>query len=1047
MSLPSLRPAHLLHVPLAVIALASLASAQVALSGNVFDGSGGPLLSGTVYHAASITVPAGQTLTVQAGAVVKFNPGQRWTVDGTLDVDGIEGSKAFLTSLSDDSVGGDTNGDGPSVGMPGDWQGIVVSGAGVLDVDQASIRFAGAANLAPVFAISTGSITVRNTVMSDSTGSGMNLNGTTIPVVVENCTLDNNGLFPIAGAHIDALGTFLDNTASGNGSGDVIQFTVTSPTVSLTVDRSRLLNDCLFLVGSCTVPVGLTLTIDEGVVVKWVGVHRLTADGDVVIDGTPSEPVVMTTSNDDEYLGDTTNNGPTSGAPGDWQGIVVTASGSLTVDNATLRYCGGGGVAPVFGVGGAISVRDSVLREASGAAINMNSYGTASTISGCTFQDNGGIALFSVHIDSVPGFSNNTAVGNGGDYIYLTNPSPTTDKTITLDNLLGNVLVSTTSTTIPSGTTLTLAPGMVWKWVSVARLTCDGTLVAKGTETNRIVFTSFVDDDFAGDTNNDGPSNGAPGNWQGILVRGSGALELHDAVLRYCGGGGLAPVFVSGGDIDVRRCRLWEASGPGINMGGQPGPVTFVENRIEDNGGPAVTQVAASSIPGFEYNVGSGNAGDYMLVTTPSPTADLEIARHNLIGDLIVAANSLTVPSGVTLTVKEGVVFKWTGTFRFTVDGTAELLGTGLDPIVFTSFLDDSVLGDSNGDGNASSPSPASWQGFLLNVQAANSRFEHMRVKYTGAGALPGVWNFSPTTSLRSVRADHCANDGFRLAAGTSFVNLIAFEGDMDGFELTGGSADLLHATATGNTGFGIRYVAPYSGQIHNTISWNNGAGNYTGVAAGSLTSSDGDAVLAGSDGNLNVDPLFVDPSATVGDLRLATGSPVIDAAATIHALAVRRDHSEHSRSLDPTLSGTLRPDMGAHETGLWELSLVAGEPRLGSFMEFEVDGPAGTCTYMLGLRDGSSYVPPFGFITCGGNSVRIIGMAPVGETFRIPVPSRRTLEGTRFGVQALVTPTGSTSTGAISNLYRACLLPREEDGKKKHSAAPGISGTVEKTL
>ncbi|MBL8895999.1 MAG: hypothetical protein JNM84_00145, partial [Planctomycetes bacterium] len=53
--------------------LVSAAAAQTPLSGSLRDGAGGPLLSGVVYHVTgNLSVPVGQTLTIQAGAILKF---------------------------------------------------------------------------------------------------------------------------------------------------------------------------------------------------------------------------------------------------------------------------------------------------------------------------------------------------------------------------------------------------------------------------------------------------------------------------------------------------------------------------------------------------------------------------------------------------------------------------------------------------------------------------------------------------------------------------------------------------------------------------------------------------------------------------------------------------------------------------------------------------------------------------------------------------------------------------------------------------------------
>ncbi|PKO22248.1 MAG: hypothetical protein CVU38_10440, partial [Chloroflexi bacterium HGW-Chloroflexi-1] len=75
-----------------------------------------------------------------------------------------------------------------------------------------------------------------------------------------------------------------------------------------------------------------------------------------------------------------------------------------------------------------------------------------------------------------------------------------------------------------------------------------------------------------------------------------------------------------------------------------------------------------------------------------------------------VATCSVTVASGVTLTIEPGVVVK----FRdygdaLWVNGTLIADGTDTQPITFTSLKDDAVGGDTNGDGDATQPAPANW--------------------------------------------------------------------------------------------------------------------------------------------------------------------------------------------------------------------------------------------------------------------------------------------------------------------------------------------------
>lgn len=120
---------------------------------------GGTLTTDTTWTAATtplvvvdggLTVPAGVTLRIEPGVVVKFVMtswggaiGGGIQVEGTLDVQGSSSAPVVLTSYVDDTAGGDTNGDGTATSAQdsGNWRGITAQQGAHLTLAHLDQRF------------------------------------------------------------------------------------------------------------------------------------------------------------------------------------------------------------------------------------------------------------------------------------------------------------------------------------------------------------------------------------------------------------------------------------------------------------------------------------------------------------------------------------------------------------------------------------------------------------------------------------------------------------------------------------------------------------------------------------------------------------------------------------------------------------------------------------------------------------------------------------------------------------------------------------------
>ena len=164
-----------------------------------------------------VTIPAGVTLTLAAGTVIKANPGLHVNVYGSLVADGTAADPVVFTSYADDSVGGDTNADG-SVSSPaaGDWSGIYAQG-GSLSLDHAKVAYA----VWPVQA-SSAAVSVTNSTITEATGGGILVSDvSSVPTILGNTVSDVRGQAIIINNSSVDLTRLNSNSGSGTGGNGV----------------------------------------------------------------------------------------------------------------------------------------------------------------------------------------------------------------------------------------------------------------------------------------------------------------------------------------------------------------------------------------------------------------------------------------------------------------------------------------------------------------------------------------------------------------------------------------------------------------------------------------------------------------------------------------------------------------------------------------------------------------------------------------------------------------------------------------------------------
>ena len=778
--------------------------------------------------------------------------------------------------------------------------------------------------------------------------------------------------------------------------------------------------------GAITVPAGQTLTIPEDVVVKFSHGGSMYVIGTLTVLGTAGDPVAFTSLLDDDWGGDTNGDGPSTGFYSYWRGIDFAATAAASsLEQAVLRWAGEAFWGALDIHAADISVTDCTFIDNSQSAIDLNNSGARPTVTGCSFIGNLRYVCTSMNMEAVPGFSNCTASDNGGNCLDVTNVIPATDLMITADNCVGGALLLHGQPLIAAGITLTLGKGVVVKlWNGGYLFTVQGTLLANGTVDEPVVFTAYADDERGGDSNGDGVSNGWLNYWGGMIFNSTaGDSVLENSVVRYAGYGYYDAITLQGCDVTLRGCVLEYNGQEGLGLAGAIAHPTVEWCRFENNGKYAVSDVPIESVPGFRFNRAEGNMlGDYIRITKTSPTEDVVLHPYNSLNGVHAFASHTIIPAGVSLDLAAGTIIKNMrgGGDGIEVHGSFNLRGTAREPVVITSYRDDLWGGDTNADG-PSTGSWIDWSGIKYHADAETSIMEHAVVSYSGYGYWNAVNVASPNVTLRSVLAEQNYTRGFSISAlAGNAENLIARSCQYAGIQVTAGSFDLVNCTAL-LSGAGIEKTGAYTGTVRNCIAWDNTNYNYNGFAAGELQYCNGSAAHAGANGCINVDPQFVD--AVNGDYRLALTSPCVDTAEYAAALPLACDFAENSRILDPNLTGTMLPDMGALEHTLWTMT-ASGRPEVGGALRFQVDGPAGSSAYMFGLLDGAVASAPYGVIAAGNASLMSFATVSVGTDYVLKIPRLPSVIGAEFGVQTISWPAGTPAVGGVTNLYRTAIEP-----------------------
>ena len=115
----------------------------------------------------------------------------------------------------------------------------------------------------------------------------------------------------------------------------------------------------------------------------------------------------------------------------------------------------------------------------------------------------------------------------------------------------------------------------------------------------------------------------------------------------------------------------------------------------------------------------------------------------------IILTDNVTVRAGSELRIEKGVIVKPRNpAIGLDVYGTLKIMGTLDEPVVFTSYSDDSFGGDTNGDEDETVPKPGDWRGINLLYPGGENVLKNTKVYY-GSGASAGGVIYNESLSLQ----------------------------------------------------------------------------------------------------------------------------------------------------------------------------------------------------------------------------------------------------------------------------------------------------------
>jgi hypothetical protein len=291
--------------------------------------------------------------------------------------------------------------------------------------------------------------------------------------------------------------------------------------------------------------------------------------------------------------------------------------------------------------------------------------------------------------------------------------------------------------TVPQGVTLIIEPGARVRFGEGARMVVEGTLLACGRGSRRILFTADA-------------TTGRPGYWAGIELRNPDPDTIvGHATFEFAGKDGHAPLWIEGGDARLEDVKFDSNQWYAISL--DPDSLPQVRQPFAVENGPQ----------GLEVRGG-----------TMSKTREWAGAQPFIVNGVV------EVSEKATLTIPAGGWVKFLPGGALLVRGEMSAAGAANQHVIFTSANDAA-------EENAPEPTAGDWAGLQFEGREATSTLAFVEIRYAGGDSQRRgcLWLANADPVLSDTTVSECATFSLStdIAAAPTLERLTLTETDPAG--------------------------------------------------------------------------------------------------------------------------------------------------------------------------------------------------------------------------------------------------------------------------